>query len=210
MAIRSDHLCTLAQLETILGTNAAEVAVREQAIDRATEAVHSWLDRKVIHNPALATSVTELLDVDSRTEVLFLNEWPVPVSLSLSEDSDRVFATALTINVDYLLYADEGRVEKIQGDGVSIKTGQDNSYFIPGRQTVKAIYTPGYTDLASVPLDINQGCLEWAIFVLNQQRASGMREATMSLKRLVFTSSIPPPHVQTLLAPHRKIQVAGI
>jgi hypothetical protein len=193
MAIRADHLCTLAQIETVLGVNASEVAKREQAIDSATSGVLEWLGRRYVHNPGLFTVLTQLFDIEEGEDNIFLDEWPLTSVTSVTEDE-----TVLTVDDDYFIYVDEGRIERI------------DSNWVKGRRSVQVIHKPGYTDLDSVPKSINQACIEWTIYLLQHQQSSGLREASISLKRNIFESGFPTAHIKALLAPYRSLQAYGL
>ncbi|MBI2560299.1 MAG: phage gp6-like head-tail connector protein [Planctomycetes bacterium] len=127
-------LTTVVNVKAYLGvTGSADDSLIENLIDRVTEFVQRYCNRKFIRS-----TYDEYYDGNG-TVYLFLSSYPI-VSVELLEIDAIAKASA-----DYAIYADAGMIR--------LKDGK----FSEGVLNVHVTYTAGY---ASIPKDLEQACTE--------------------------------------------------
>ena len=196
MAPIDNDLIELSYLEVILGVDATQAAVRAQAISAASRAVHEWLARKVVYNPPPIVTLQESYD-GGDTE-LVLNEFPVVLVSVLTEGG-----VAMVAGTDYEVLHEEGVI-------LALPEGR---VFTRGRRSITVTYQAGHTSYTAVPMSLQQATAEWAIYLLNHQRSSGLTEDTIGQCRKIYellSRGHPPKHVATLLGPFRSLLVGRV
>ncbi len=194
-----NNLIELSYLETILGVDASLVAIREQAIAAASSAVHKWLGRDIIYNPTPAQMQTQKYD-GGHIDII-VNEWPLQSVGAVSSVVDGA-TTVLTEGTDFEVNLEEGVITALP----------EGSTFTTGRNRMSVLFTAGYSTYTEIPVGLQQGVAEWALYILNHQRSSGLVEDTIGQCRKLFeilSHGHPPKHVAALLAPYKALDIVG-
>jgi len=125
----ADALVVLADVKSEMSiTSTDEDALLQILLDAALSIWDELTGRKW-----LSTALTEYYDVEKYSKAVFLDNYPVTVMTSVFDDPDWVYGNdTLLATADYKVNMDRGVIHY-------------NGYFSGGAQSVKVVYTAGYT-----------------------------------------------------------------
>jgi len=141
MAILSYALTDTATIATQLGKTltAGETTILENMINQATQYAEKYIGRFI---KGRGEDLTEVLDIEEKTDVIFTKNFPIISITSITED-EEVISTD-----DYYEYSNTGMLRK------------KDANWTKGFQIVSIVYQGGY---ATVPEDIAQWCVNLVI-----------------------------------------------
>ena len=185
----SSTLTTLTNLKTWLGTpNATDDALLTRLISAASAFIESWLNRTIS-----IQTYNEKYDGTGQ-DTLMLSNYPI---VSLSSISIYGVAQTLLNPGDFT------------STGFSITNDQTQLYgqnitFDRGRQNVAVSYSAGY---ATVPLDIEQACLELCALKYKNLRGDriGLVSKGLAGEATTFFVGDMPQSVKTLLQQYKNV-----
>ena len=145
MSLSTYSLATVAELKAFRGGEVGNEADPsfEMALNAASALVEGYLDRQVVTRPEL----TEFHTVSSELAELYLLEWPIISVTNVYEDATRTYATALTVDSDYIVSKPTGKIIRVGGAAGGLQL------WTVGFRSVKVLYTAGYAQ-AEVPAHI--------------------------------------------------------
>jgi hypothetical protein len=154
MSLSTYALISLDELRAEVGSARADQDEALSAIvNRASAQIEAYLDRQIVSRSTL----TEYHSLDINppwTQNLDLMDWPIISVASVAEDDDwqstatgSRYATALTVNTDYVVSKPHGRLVRV------------DDYWMTGFRSIKVVYIAGYATTADVPWEIKDVCL---------------------------------------------------
>ena len=190
-------LTTLANCKSWLKLTAAQTTddtILSRLISASSALLQSWLNRNI-----LAQVYTEVLDGQGNNQIVFAN-YPVTAVASLSIDK-IIIPASIDGGVLQAGYGfDDGRLWVI-GYQFTRNSGYAND-FTRGRGNVTVSYTAGY---ATVPLDIEQACIEMVSIKYRMRDRIGQKSVAMGGESTSFDTSDIPAYIQILLQQYKKV-----
>ena len=171
VSLVSHALIPLADLRDEVKVASGKDDLLNACINRSTEVIELFLRRRIVKRGAL----TEYHTVDRRDgHMLQLRHYPVDSVTSVHEDYDRVYGASalLTVNVDFLLWAASGKLERIE---VASSGAIQRLNWEWGERAIKVVYEPGVLQ-ANVPWNIQDVCRRHAavLYFAHQRRMHGV------------------------------------
>lgn len=195
-------LATLAELKEYLGGQGTGQSTRlENALNTSSAVIENYLGRQIVSRGALEEYHTFRA---LRSELLLL-DWPVLSVTDVWEDETRAYATALTVDADYIVSKPSGSLLRIGG----ANAGEEA--WATGFRAVKVAYTAGYV-VANVPWDIRDAALWVAahLFSEAERKSWDVSSKTDGLGTVTrFTLSRLPGYMKDQLVAHRRVHGAG-
>jgi hypothetical protein len=149
----------------------------------------SWFFNTYTNRELKSRAQTELIDGDN-TDTIFIKHYPITAitSIHVSTDTPRSYGSAELISSDdYVRYEDEGKVCLL------------DSYFDKGYQTVKIIYTGGYT---TIPHELQLAAKEMCVMAWTKQKEKVIGMSSMTIAGVSTTlnfDAIMPEYVRAVL-----------
>ena len=183
------------------------IARNDNTKDDAINQVNNWvsttiegyLDRHLVTRGTL----TEYFTLENITSELLPRQWPLLTVTSIHEDTNRSYGstTLLTVNDDYIVHLNEGRITRVYSSGSGRRS------WIRGYRAIKLIYTAGYATTADVPEDVKFHTLKFAALVWREvqrkdQGTSSVSDDLGSVTRL-FPAGLTPGIRRGLFAEKR-------
>jgi hypothetical protein len=168
-------------------TSAVDDALFDSLIDRCSDFIRTYLGRTITDEG----SITEDHDGLGRNYIV-LQEYPILVLTSVSDDPDRAFAASSDIALGDL----------IQEDELGIIRRKFGVPFLNASKNVRVVYTAGY---AAVPGAIEQATIELVASKYRKKDHLGVQ--SRSLKdgsKTYFSTRDFSTEIQTLLSPFRR------
>lgn len=165
----------------------------------ATSQIEAYLDRLLVSRGA----ITEYHTLREVTASLYLNQYPIVSVTSVHEDSDREYAAAdlLVENTDYIVTKPVAKLSRIWG-----ATDSERAWEL-GFRSVKVVYVGGYSNTASVPVDLKVEALRyighaWGEVSRQQFGLSSVSDDRGNMQR--FFPGALTPIMKQALARHRR------
>lgn len=119
-------------------------------INRATVAIESWLDRRIVSRGSDMTEFHTMGRLQRVTSDLFTLEWPIISVTSIHEDDTRAYTAAdlLVENTDYIVNSPAGKLIRIAG------SDQPSTTWGTSFREYQLIYDAGYSAISTVPSDL--------------------------------------------------------
>jgi len=195
----ANNVIVLSELKSWLGdTGTANDTKYNDIINAVSHRFNLETNRKL-----KSRSLTEYRDGDGGTVMRTL-EWPIvstSTTIDIRVNADRSFTTSYKVAAaDIVLYATEGLIYL------------DDDSFDAGEQSVKLVYTAGYTaatttgSTGTMPRDIRQAAREYGMFLLQRMkdRQVGVRSMSYEGQTVQYENDMPWSVRQVLEAYRRR------
>ena len=117
-------------------------------INSASDIIETWCDRELISRGTL----TEYHTFRCFESELYLRDWPIIAVTDVAEDIARTYGTSLTVNTQYIVTAQKGKLTRTW----SATSGE--TAWQTGFRAVRVQYTAGYEEKEDVPDHIKDVC----------------------------------------------------
>ena len=187
MAIHVYDLTTIAAVKVLTGANAADDAITQTLITKASFWANKYTSRILAQQ-----TFSEYYDGDG-SDTLFLKNYPISSIATVHQDSDRTFdSDALIDSDDYFTYADN---RKLIGDG---------AIWEKGIQTIQVVYVAGY-EIGSIPEDLVNAITMLVDFWFREYDAHrfGVTSTGSETSRITYEKNIPV-EIKEMLNPYKK------
>ncbi len=188
-------LTDLAAAKEHLGIPATNVDfddVVQRFINAATGKIETFCDRKFIRR-----SHIEYQDGFANDRIL-LAQWPADKPTELWIDPTGEFT-----DTQYQLAVDKYELDlSARGEGIGVVLTGSCKLFPKGRRNIKAVYTAGYADIASLPAEIEDACL-WTVeflYSMRNDRRIGVASKGKNQENSTFSGDLPEFVQKTLEA----------
>lgn len=142
---------------------------------------------------ATATTVTEVLDIDYESDVIYLENFPINSVTSVTaidpEENDSTVFFPVNSGTEYTVNLAHGSIAKI--DGIN---------WPQGRAAVTVVYSVGSAPV-SVPAELKQVTIDIVTYYLKEEwkESRSMMGASMRNEPIYSSSTKFPPHIQRIL-----------
>ncbi len=174
-----NNLITLADAKLYLGISTGTTSYDERFNDLINSV--SWCFNDETGRKLKSRSITEYRDGDGSTQ-MFTNEYPITsntTDIDIRVDTDRDYDTGDKVDsTSIIIYSTPGRIVL---DGETFETGA---------QSVKIVYTAGYT---TIPYDLAYAAKEYLRVLWNKEKTNriGIKSESVSGGSLSYEEGIP-------------------
>lgn len=185
------NLITLSEYKTAKGiVKTDQDAIIEGLITTCSAIVTKTIEKNFY---AAATTVTEVIDVDFESDVIYLINFPInSVTTVTAIDPtypDSTVYFPVNLSTQYVVNLDYGSISRVDGE-----------YWPMGRAAVTVVYTVG-TNPVSVPAELKQVTIDIVTYYLKEEwkENRSMMGASMRNEPIYQSSTKFPPHIQRIL-----------
>lgn len=185
------NLITLAEYKAAKSiTKTDQDAVIEGLITTCSAIVTKIIEKSFY---AAATTVTEVLDIDYESDVIYLENFPINSVTSVTaidpETNDSTVFFPVSASTQYSVNLAYGSISRI--DGIN---------WPQGRAAVTVVYSVGSAPV-SVPAELKQVTIDIVTYYLKEEwkESRTMMGASMRNEPIYSSSTKFPPHIQRIL-----------
>ena len=185
------NLITLAEYKAAKSlTKSDQDEVIEGLIARCSAIVIKTIEKNFY---AAATTITEVIDVDFESDVIYLINFPInSVTTVTAIDPSYPDSTVyfpVNLSTQYVVNSEYGSISRVDGE-----------YWPMGRAAVTVVYTVG-TNPVTVPAELKQVTIDIVTYYLKEEwkENRSMMGASMRNEPVYQSSTKFPPHIQRVL-----------